>query len=108
MGDGVVDGRGLAVVDSKRMILFSCGWGVWNGLGVVEGRVDELRKRRWMGFDVVDDDDAQHGVMSLGWTFKLVNAERRCSEWGGSIFLAFGGKALWGSGLEELKVHTRR
>lgn len=77
------DDRGAAVVDSKRTFLVLQGLVVWNGLraGVVDGRVDGLKKRRWIGFDVAGDDDAvQHGVRSTGCNFMLVSAERRCIE----------------------------
>lgn len=79
------------VVDSKRR---EGVWVRWGGLGWGDG----VRKGRWVGFDVdVDvESDAQHGVVSLGWSFKLVSAERRCVEWGGSILDASRGEALQG------------
>lgn len=46
---------------------------------VVDGRVDVLKKRSWMGFDVVDDA-TQQGVRSTGCTFILMSAERSCIE----------------------------
>ena len=49
---------------------------MWKGVGV---RVDDLRKRRWIDFDV-GDDAAQHGVRSTGYAFMLMSAERRCIE----------------------------
>lgn len=77
----------VVVVDSKRR-----GGARW---------VDGLRKGRWVGFDddVDVERDAQHGVVSLVWSFKLVSAERRCVEWGGSILKATRGEAMRGGGL---------
>ncbi len=58
-----VDGESgvLAVVDSKRVSCFRW-WGccVCNGEVVDDGRVDDRKKRCWIGFDVV-----QHGARTF-------------------------------------------
>lgn len=83
-------------MDSKRVRVRGEREGVWWGLEVeaADGRVDEMKKRRGMVFVV--GDEAQHWVMSVGWTFRLVSAERRCIEGEGGIFEAFGAlRVVW-------------